>query len=58
MIRLSVVLDEWARPEPPVSPASAQINWGLDYIRLQWQLDAMLAARILAPGPLCIVTGC
>jgi hypothetical protein len=59
MIRLTVVLDEWADPEPPADDVPAVLSQG-EYVisaRYNWQLDAMLAARIRTPGPLCIVTG-
>lgn len=60
MIRLAVVLDEWARPEPPADEIPAVLSRG-EYIisaRRSWQLNAMLAARIQVPGPLILVTGC
>lgn len=59
MIRLAVVLDEWADPEPPPLPLPRlefSVRSG-DSIRQQWKLDAMLAASIQMPGPLILVTG-
>lgn len=58
MIRLAVVLDEWADPEPrlPLPRFEFSVR-SEDFIRQQWRLDVMLAASIQVPGPLCIVTG-
>jgi len=59
MISLKIVLDEWARPEPPADPVPAVLTRN-EYVvnsRSSWQLDAMLAASIARPGPLLIVTG-
>lgn len=57
MIRLAVVLDEWADPEPlPLPRLEFSVRSG-DSIRQQWKLDAMLAASIQMPGPLILVTG-
>jgi hypothetical protein len=60
MIKLTVVPDEWARPESPADDVPVMLFQG-DYVisaRRSWQLDAMLAARIRVPGPLILVTGC
>ena len=59
MISLKIVLDEWARPEPPADAVPVTLTRG-DFVvsaRSSWQLDAMLAARIQVPGSLLIVTG-
>lgn len=57
MIRLAVVLDEWADPESSPLPRLEFISRPGDSIRQQWKLDAVLAARIQVPGPLILVTG-
>jgi hypothetical protein len=59
MIGLKIVLDEWARPEPPADEVPVVLTQG-EYVvsaRRGWQLDMMLAARIARPGSLLIVTG-
>lgn len=56
---LTVVLDEWVRPEEPDDIVPVMLSHG-DFVipaRSSWQLDAMLAASIRVPGPLVLVTG-
>jgi hypothetical protein len=59
MTGLKIVLDEWARPEPPADEVPAVLTRG-EYVisaRCRWQLDAMIAASIRSPSALAIVTG-
>ena len=51
VIPLKIVLDDWAQPPDP-EPAQFP-----DQFQRRLQLDAMLSARIQAPGPLVLVTG-
>lgn len=53
---LTVVLDEWARPEPPPDKVPVMLTRN-EYVVSARHLDAMIAASIRVPGPLVLVTG-
>ena len=59
MAGLKIVLDEWARSEPLPDEVPAVLTPGEYVISAprNWQLDAMLSASIVRPGPLVLVTG-
>ena len=56
MISLKIVLDEWARPEPPADIVPVMLTPAESLIPAR-HLDAMLTAIVARPGPLTLVTG-
>jgi hypothetical protein len=54
--QLIVVVDDWAAPPSPPSPPPDREFRDIAAWR-SWQLDAMLAASISKPKPLCLTAG-